>query len=74
MRDDKEAVDKLRVEMRDEKFSPIPYEQGLQVMKKIGAVKYLECSAVTQKGLKTVFDEAVRFVIQSKKDAKKKKK
>ena len=60
--------------MRDEKFSPIPYEQGLQVMKKIGAVKYLECSAVTQKGLKTVFDEAVRFVIQSKKDAKKKKK
>ena len=60
--------------MRDEKFSPITYEQGLQVMKKIGAVKYLECSAVTQKGLKTVFDEAVRFVIQSKKDAKKKKK
>ena len=34
------------------------------MMKEIGAVKYLECLALTQKGLKTIFDEVIRSALQ----------
>lgn len=45
LRDDKETVEKLK----EKRLAPITYPQGLQMMKEIGAVKYLECSALTQK-------------------------
>ena len=59
LREDAATIEKLA----GKKQAPISYEQGLQMVQEIGAVKYMECSALTQTGLKAVFDEAIRAVI-----------
>jgi len=59
LREDPLTIDKLR----ERRMAPIAYTQGVGMQKDIGAVKYLECSALTQKGLKNVFDEAIRAVL-----------
>lgn len=68
LRDDAEAVKKLA----DKGIAPITTEQGEAMCKQIGAHRYLECSALTQKGLKVVFDEAIQVTMI--KSAPKKKK
>ncbi|KAK9981789.1 hypothetical protein ABG768_001313 [Culter alburnus] len=59
LRDDKDAIEKLK----KKKQIPITCHEGRAMAEEIGAVKYLECSAVTQMGLKTVFEEAVRVTL-----------
>jgi Ras-related C3 botulinum toxin substrate 1 len=52
----------------------ISYEQGMMKAKEINAVKYLECSAKTQNGLKEVFDQAIKSSLIKINIKKKKKK
>ena len=59
LRDDKNTI-RLLFE-RD--LRPISPADGQKLKKDIGAVKYLECSALTQKGLCNVFEETVLTVL-----------
>lgn len=69
LRDDPVAKEGLR----QKKMEPISFERANEVKKEIGAVKYIECSALTQRGLKTVFDEAIRAVLSPRPVTQKKK-
>jgi len=55
LREDTSQLDKLA----KNKLKPVTMEQGEKQARELKAVKYVECSALTQKGLKNVFDEAI---------------
>jgi Ras-related C3 botulinum toxin substrate 1 len=70
LRSDSDTLSRLA----DKRLMPIASEQGDRLAKEIGAHKYIECSARTQNGLKSVFDEAIRVVLNppvTKKENKK---
>ena len=70
LREDKATLQQLR----DKNLAPVTYPQGLKLMKDVEALKYVECSALTQKGLKRVFDESIRAAVTPRKSTKKKSK
>jgi len=70
LRDDQNTVQKLK----ESNTAPITYPQGLALAKDVGAIKYLECSALTTTGLKDVFDSAIRCVLYPPKAPEKKRK
>jgi len=63
LKDDRESLDKLAQNGQ----SVVTWQQGEQMSKEIKAVAFMECSALTQKGLKLVFDEAIKAVVFPKK-------
>lgn len=58
IRDDEEKIRKRK----EEGIVPITHQQAQALAEEICAVKYIECSALTQDGLNAVFEEAIRAV------------
>jgi Rho family protein len=52
-----------------EKKPMINYEQGLEVARRIHALRYLECSAMRNRGVNEAFTEAARVALSVKKDS-----
>ncbi|TKS71067.1 Cell division control protein 42 -like protein [Collichthys lucidus] len=69
LRDDPSTIEKLA----KNKQKPITPETAEKLARDLKAVKYVECSALTQKGLKNVFDEAILAALEPPEPKKKRK-
>lgn len=69
LRDDAATIEKLS----KVKQKPITVESAEKLARELRAVKYVECSALTQKGLKNVFDEAILAALEPPEPVKKKR-
>ena len=50
---------KILIELANYKERPVTESEAVAVARQIGAVSYIECSALTQKNLKEVFDTVI---------------
>lgn len=54
----------LRKNTEDDHF--VTEEEGWAAAKRIGAARYIECSALTLRNVKTVFDELIRLALKAR--------
>lgn len=66
LRDDEQTILKLQ----KSKQKVVSVEMGEKLARDTRAVKYVECSALTQKGLKNVFDEAILAALEPQVDTR----
>jgi len=69
LRNDKKELGKLA----KEKQEPVTEEQARKMQREIGALEYVECSAITRENLKEVFDEAIKAILLAPEPEPKKK-
>ena len=59
LRSNKDTLKKLE----EQGLAPVSTSQGNAQARDIGAIEYLECSAMEQESLKNVFDQAIRSAV-----------
>ena len=69
LRDDAATVEKLAENNQE----PLSLDMGDSLAREVRAVKYVECSALTQQGLNNVFDEAVLAALEHAEPVKRRK-
>lgn len=62
LRDDRATLEKLA----ERSLSPVTQTQALKMQREIYANRYMECSALTGKGVKSVFDTAIQIALDMK--------
>ncbi|KAI8370964.1 rho3 protein [Blakeslea trispora] len=56
----------LKCDLRQEKSDAVSYEEGLEMARNINAVRYLECSAKHNRGVKECFQETAKVALTVK--------
>lgn len=71
---DLRSNDAMLSKLKSRGLSCVSPEEGRDLAEEIGAAEYMECSALTQEGVQSVFDHAVRCAISAKVSGSKQRK